>query len=94
MLLMMLEKGIPVHKVLFADVGMPAEFPIMYDYLERVAAYILMPSTTVRSENHPVVNMFYVYPTRGRYTHDIRGVPPTVGYGCRHGSCLTVALVD
>ena len=94
MLLMMLERGIPVQKVLFADVGMPAEFPMMYDYLKRVEAYTGIPITTVKSEKWTVLSMFYGYPSKGNHMDEIRGFPPTVGKGCRYRSWLKVEPLE
>lgn len=94
MLLMMMEREIPVHKVLFADVGIPAEFPMMYDYLKRVEAYTGIPIITVRSEKHTVNSIFYGYPSRGKHKDEIRGFPPTVGAGCRYRSWLKVEPLE
>ena len=90
MLLMMLERGIPVHKVLFADVGEMAEFPMMYDYLKRVEEYTGIPITTVRSEKHSVENIFYGCFTRGKRVGEMRGFPPTVGQACSYRRDLKV----
>lgn len=38
MLLLMIEKGMPIQKVLFADTGM--EFPEMYEHLKKVDAFL------------------------------------------------------
>lgn len=38
MLLMMLEKGIPVDKIVFCDTG--KEFPQMYEHISKVEDYI------------------------------------------------------
>ena len=38
MLLMMLEKGMPVDEIIFCDTG--KEFPAMYDHIEKVHTYI------------------------------------------------------
>jgi len=94
LLLMMLERGIPVHKVLFADVGVGAEFPLMYDYLKRVEAYTGIPITTVKSEKWTAQSIFYGYPSRGKHKDEIRGFPPTVGSGCRYRSWLKVEPLE
>lgn len=94
LLLMMLERGIPVHKVLFADVGEMAEFSQMYEYLSLVEQYTGIPIITVRSEVHTARNMFYGYPSRGKYKDEIRGFPPTVGCGCRYRSWLKVEPLE
>jgi 3'-phosphoadenosine 5'-phosphosulfate sulfotransferase (PAPS reductase)/FAD synthetase len=94
LLLMMLERGIPVHKVLFADVGEMAEFSAMYEYLLRVEKYTGIPIQTVRSEIHTARNVFYGYPSRGKYKDEIRGFPPTIGPGCRYRSWLKVEPLE
>lgn len=94
MLLMMLERGIPVHLILYADVGEMAEFKEMYPYIERVQAYTGIPVRTVRSEIHTARNMFYGFPSRGKYKDEIRGFPPTVGPGCRYRSWLKVEPLE
>lgn len=91
MLLMMLEHGIPVHKVLFADVGEMAEFEEMYAYIERVEAYTGIKVTTVRSEKHTARSIFFGNFTRGKRVGEIRGFPPTVGLACNYRRDLKVA---
>lgn len=94
MLLMMIEKGIPVHKVLFADVGDGAEFPYMYDYLKQVEEYTGIPITVVKSDKWTCSSIFYGYPSRGKYKDEIRGFPPTIGSGCRYRSWLKVEPLE
>lgn len=94
LLVMMLERGIPVHRILFADVGEMAEFSMMYEYLALVERYIGIPIETVRSEIHTARNMFYGYPSRGKYKDEIRGFPPTIGPGCRYRSWLKVEPLE
>lgn len=38
MLLLMIEKGMPIDDIVFADTGM--EFQELYDYIERIENYI------------------------------------------------------
>ena len=45
MLLMMLELGIPVDRIHYADVGDMAEFEVMYAYIARVEAYTGSPES-------------------------------------------------
>lgn len=90
MLCMMLDKGIPVDRIHYADVGEMAEFPEMYGYIARVSAYIGREIITVRSDKHTARSMFFGYPTRGNHMDEIRGFPPTVGPGCRYRSWLKV----
>lgn len=49
MLLMMIERGIRVDEVVFADTGM--DFPAMYDHLEKVEGMIGMEVTRLRCES-------------------------------------------
>lgn len=48
MLLMMLEKKMPIDLILFCDTGV--EFPAMYEHLEQLEKYIGMPITRIKSE--------------------------------------------
>lgn len=48
MLLMMIEKNMPIDDIVFCDTGM--EFPIMYDHISRVEQYIDMEITIIKSE--------------------------------------------
>lgn len=49
MLLMMLEKGIPVDEIIFCDTGM--EFPELYQHLEAVEAYIGRKITRLKAQH-------------------------------------------
>lgn len=49
MLLMMLEKGMPVDDIIFCDTGM--EFPQMYEHIEKVEQYIGRTITRLKAEN-------------------------------------------
>lgn len=48
MLLMMLEKHMPIDLILFCDTGL--EFPAMYEHLDKVEKYIGQPITHVRAK--------------------------------------------
>lgn len=48
MLLMMLEKKMPVDLILFCDTGL--EFPAMYEHLKQLEQHIGMPITRIKSE--------------------------------------------
>lgn len=48
MLLMMIEKQMPIDIILFCDTGL--EFPLMYDHLDKLEKTINMPITRVRAE--------------------------------------------
>ena len=94
MLLMMLERGIPVDRVLFADVGEMAEFEQMYEYISRIEIYTGIPIETVRSERWTARSIFYGYPSRGKYMDDIRGFPLTIGSACRYRTWLKVEPLE
>ena len=49
MLLMMLEKGMPVDEITFCDTGM--EFPQMYEHIDKVEQYIGRKITRLKAEN-------------------------------------------
>lgn len=49
MLLMMLEKGMPVDEIVFCDTG--KEFPAMYDHIKQVEEYIGRKITTLKAPN-------------------------------------------
>jgi 3'-phosphoadenosine 5'-phosphosulfate sulfotransferase (PAPS reductase)/FAD synthetase len=90
MLLMMLERGIPVDKILFADVGEMAEFDEMYSYIKRVEAYTGLKVITVKHEKHTARSIFFGTFTRGKRIGEMRGFPPTVGPGCSYRRDLKV----
>jgi hypothetical protein len=90
MLIMMLEQGIPIDRVLYADVGPMAEFESQYEYIKKVSAYAGIQIETVRSERWTAKTMFYGYPSRGKHMDEIRGFPKTVGSACRYRSWLKV----
>ena len=48
MLLMMIEKGMPIDEIIFCDTG--KEFPAMYDHIEKVENYIGRKITILKSE--------------------------------------------
>ncbi len=90
MLLMMMERGIPVHKIVYADVGEMAEFEEIYEYRERVEAYTGLKVTTVRSEKHTASSIFFGRFTRGKRVGEMRGFPPTVGLACSYRRDLKI----
>lgn len=90
MLLMMLEKGIRVDEIVYADVGEMAEFEAMYAYITRVEEYTGIKVTTVRSERHTAQSIFFGHLTRGKRVGELRGFPPTVGQACSYRRDLKV----
>lgn len=65
MLLMMLEKGIPIDYVIFCDTG--KEFPQMYDHLAKVEKYIDFPITRLKAEKSFDYYMFDHVKTKGKH---------------------------
>lgn len=94
MLLMMLERDLPVDRILYADVGEMAEFEQMYDYLPRIEAYTGRTIETVKSDRWTARSIFYGYPTRGKYMDEIRGFPLTIGSACRYRTWLKVEPLE
>ena len=70
MLLMMLEKGMPVDDVIFCDTGM--EFPQMYEHIDKVEKYIGRKITRLKAEHSFEWYMFEKPRTKGKW-QDIRG---------------------
>ena len=70
MLLMMLEKGMPVDDIIFCDTGM--EFPQMYEHIDKVEQYIGRKVTRLKAEHSFEWYMFEKPRTKGKL-QDIRG---------------------
>ena len=68
MLLMMLEKGMPVDDIIFCDTGM--EFPQMYEHIEQVRKYISKYGkdiTFIKPKHSYEYYMYEVKKTRGKW---------------------------
>jgi len=75
MLLMMIEKGIKIDEIVFADTKL--EFYEMYKYIDRIENHIKRKITTVRTKDE-FDDWFYGKWTRGVKTDKIRGMPKSV----------------
>ena len=64
MLLMMLEKNMPIDEIIFCDTG--KEFPQMYEHIEKVQKYIGGGITVLRAEKTYDYYMFDHIKTRGK----------------------------
>lgn len=64
MLLMMLEKGMPVDDIIFCDTGM--EFPQMYEHIDKVEQYIGRKVTRLKPKHDYEFFMFEYIRTRGK----------------------------
>ena len=64
MLLMMLEKGMPVDEIIFCDTGM--EFPQMYEHIDKVEQYIGRKITRLKAENSFEYMMLSHVKTKGK----------------------------
>lgn len=64
MLLMMLEKGMPIDEIIFCDTGM--EFPQMYEHIDKVEQYIGRKITRLKAEHSYEHMMFEHEKTKGK----------------------------
>lgn len=64
MLLKMIEKGMGIDEIIFADTGI--EFPEMYDHIKKVEEYINRPITVIKAENDFGYYMLDHIKTRGK----------------------------
>lgn len=75
MLLMMLEKNMPVDIVLFCDTGI--EFPAMYEHIDKIEKYIGIPITRLKAdksfEYYLIEHEVNYRPTSEKYGTDIKG---------------------
>jgi len=76
MLLLLLEKGYHIDKILFADTGF--EFPELYDYIDKIEKYIKRPITRLKLPKGTWETWFYGKITRGKTKGKIRGFPQIV----------------
>ena len=65
MLLMMIEKGMPVDDIIFCDTGM--EFPQMYEHIDKVEQYIGRSITRIKPKHNYEYYMYEVKKTRGKW---------------------------
>ena len=65
MLLMMIEKGMPIDEIIFCDTG--KEFPAMYDHIEKVENYIGRKITILKS------NRSFDYNLGNYHVHKLNG---------------------
>lgn len=69
-LLIMLDRGMPIDNIIFADTGL--EFPVVYDYLEEVEEYIGRKITRLKHPTETFESLFYKKRIRGGvYWHNI-----------------------
>ena len=78
MLLMMLEKEIPVDEIYFADTGV--EFPEMYKYIDKIEKHIEQPIIRLQPKKS-WDDYFYATYKRGKRKGEKYGFPAVV-YGC------------
>ena len=76
MLLMMLEKGMPVDDILFCDTGL--EFPGLYTHLDEVEQYIGRPIARIQAP-HSFEYYFCQHPIRRKRTCSMRSASRSVG---------------
>lgn len=78
MLIMMIEKGMQIDEIVFADTKL--EFPEMYEYIDKVEDYIGRPITRLKTHKN-FDDWFYGKVTRGKNKGIQRGFP-LVAYPC------------
>ena len=85
MLVRMIEQGMPVDDIVFVNIkaapDLGAEFPEMYEYLNKVERYIERRITVVKSEKS-FEEMFHQVYRKGSRTGIIYGYPLTIGAWC------------
>ncbi len=75
MLLLMLEKGMPIDDIVFADTGM--EFQELYDYIERIENFIGRKVTRIKG-NKTWDDLFFATKKKGNNIGQIYGFPMTM----------------
>lgn len=75
MLLLMIEKNMPIDDIIFADTGM--EFQELYDYIERIERHIGRKVTRIRS-NETWDDLFFAVKKKGNNIGQIYGFPMTM----------------
>ena len=79
MLIRMIEKGIHIDEIVFADTGF--EYPELYDYIKKVERYIGRKITILKPEKDLFKKWFYGKVTRGENKGKVRGFP-LVAFPC------------
>jgi 3'-phosphoadenosine 5'-phosphosulfate sulfotransferase (PAPS reductase)/FAD synthetase len=75
MLLLMLEKGMPIDEIIFADTGM--EFQELYDYIEQIENFIGRKVTRIKSKK-TWDELFFATKKKGNNIGQIYGFPMTM----------------
>jgi len=75
MLLLMIEKGMPIDDIIFADTGM--EFQELYDYIERIESVIGRKVTRIKG-NKTWDDLFFATKKKGNNIGQIYGFPMTM----------------
>jgi len=88
-LLIMLEQGMPIDDIIFADTGL--EFPQVYDYLEKVEKYIGIEIRRLKHPTKDFESMFYQRKKRGLYVGQIYAFPFV--RGCYIQKCFKTDLI-
>lgn len=91
---MMIEKGMRIDLIQYADVGEMAEFMEMYPYIDFLEKRWGREIKRIKSEKHTARSIFYGYPAYGKHMDEIRGFPLTIGSGCRYRSWLKTDVLE
>lgn len=90
MLITMIERGMNIDRVLFADVGEDAEFEETYEFIGKVEKTLGITIERVKSEQWTWDSIFFSKTSRGRNKGKIRAFPPVSIRGCRHKDWLKI----
>jgi len=76
MLIQLLERGVEIDNIVFADTGF--EFPELYEYIKSVGEYIDREITILKPEKDLFKKWFYGKITRGEKEGRVRGFPKII----------------
>ena len=90
MLILMLEKGMPIDDIIFADTGV--EFPETYENIKRIEEYTGKKITVLKSETHTWKTLFFHKKVKGKRIGQINAFPRVIG--CRVNTYLKKQPID
>lgn len=84
MLIRMLDEGMQIDRIIFADLGEDAEFEETYAFIEKVEKTLGIHIERIKSEKWTWDRWFYGTATKGKAKGQIHGFPPVVTFGCSY----------
>lgn len=95
MLILMLDEGIPVDRIIFADMGPEAEFEETYAFLHKVEATLGVAIERVQSNKWTWDSYFFSRCVKGKSKGSVRGFPCNTGRGrCKYKRELKTKPLD